>query len=568
MRIFAREQGQLQRRRKLPQVKPVVKSDVTPRRTHPIEQLQRAIGNQAVIRLLSAKSVDSEERSLLKRAPQGKQADDYEVKLALWVLDDILDNKSSRLIPDVPDRYRDGLGNLYKALQGKSLDGKKEISGRERREIFDAVVLALKPVLASATESQRAFLQKKRTELFRAEAEDRIGNLALVDNKPVEIPDDRHPREQAELVRASLHKIVESLKIANEDLLRLGHEQLEEALHYLEKGGTGNVFSRLTQLQTLLGLADGWLALTDEELQHHITEIRGFIPRVATYGELVKAIVEIGGGAVSFTALLGAGIAKVAGDPQLAASALGVAGKAAHLVLGEVLSGIEIVHGIFVILDPKATTAQKERAGLGVASGSAWFIGGGPASFGVLANYLMLKLAAQLYWQGAIGINTLTMREAFEYMQGYGTTMARAADRLVGAVLLLKQEKNQSKAEALKQIEAETTQSLAIQIDDFLQHSLPNGPEMLSSKAHPGHVAPDIAAYPGNYTIFVEAFAPLQGLRSSKSGAPLAAAAAAVLEKITWCLTHAGEIVVAATRHQRFKDVEQEAAKPAKGGAE
>src|ERR1700694_6140390 len=125
----------------------------------------------------------------------------------------------------------------------------------------------------------------------------------------------------------------------------------------------------------------------------------------------------------------------------------GGAAEAGHL-LGNVVAGIEIVHGIFVLLDPKSTHAQKERATLGVLSGGAWSVGkriggavvGAAASVAVVATYLELKLAAYLYVQGAMGITTFLMREVFEYMQQYGSSMARAAERVASGGLLLPEE--------------------------------------------------------------------------------------------------------------------------------
>src|SRR5262249_16782585 len=143
---------------------------------------------------------------------------------------------------------------------------------------------------------------------------------------------------------------------------------------------------------------------------------------------------------------------------------------------------------------------------------------GAAASFAVVATYLELKIAANLYWQGALGINTALMREAFEYMRDSGASMARVSGDGTRAGLLLHEEQDPNKSEPLAQIEAESTQMLAGMIDWFLQHCLSSGKDM-------GIGTPDPAAWPGNYPILVEAFAPLQPLRSVKSGPALMAAA-------------------------------------------
>lgn len=468
----------------------------------------------------------------------------------------MLTNETGRLIPDLPDSHRAAFEKLHGALVGHDLAGRR-IPGREARQLFDEAVLALRPVLDHASAEQRAYLARRRTKLFRAEADDRVENSLILDKKIVEIPDDQHPREQAAVFRLALPKLIETLQIANEQLLRLDHEHLEEAIEHLEKGGHANGIARLAMLHSVLGMADGWLTLKDEELQHKLGEVQHVLPGVTNFAELVKAIVEIGISAVSLTASLAAAIAKITGDAALSSAAMGVASETGHL-LGNVVAGIEVVHGIFVLLDPAATRAEKERAAFGVASGGAFFAGkriggaamGAAASFAVVATYVELKIAAYLYWQGALGINSVLMTQAFEYMQQQGASMARVAGRVTRAGLLLEQEHDAHKADSLAKSQSENAAMLATIMDDFLQHCLPSGKDM-------GFGSSDPAAWPGNSQILAEAFGPLQSLRGIKSGPALVAAAGAVLEKITWCLQHAGEIEVTATHHGHLPEVEK-----------
>ena len=51
------------------------------------------------------------------------------------------------------------------------------------------------------------------------------------------------------------------------------------------------------------------------------------------------------------------------------------------------------------------------------------------------------------------------------------------------------------------------------------------------------------------------AFAPLLGYRSVKSGSQLLAGAAAVVQRIAWCLVHAREIEIASTQHKHLSDI-------------
>jgi hypothetical protein len=513
---------------------------------------------------VSASSGTAQRKAAPKVDPAVEQ---WVVDAAMRVLDDVLDNETSRIIDDSPQRYRGAIEKLYQALVGHHLGNKDKIFGRERRELFDEAFLALDPLLTHANESQRAKLMRRREAMLRAEADDRVDNSLVIDKKIVEIPDDRHPREQAAVLRASLPKLVQTLQIANEQAMRLGEEELEHALKTLGQGGRASILKRLAILNNLLGLADAWLTLTDEEFQRELPHIQANLHGVSNFAEMFKAFTEIGFGAVSLTAILSAAMMKAAGEPAMAAAAMDAASLAGQ-TLGNVVAGIEIVHGIVVLLDPKATNAQKERAAFGVASGGAWFVGkhiggkalgatvGAAASVAVVLTYLELKAAAYLYWQGALGLNTGLMREMWEYMQQVGGTMARAADSLARAGLLFHEEQDPIKAKPLANIVAETTVMLATVIDDFLLHCLPSGKDM-------GWGGSSTTSAPGNIKILAEAFAPLQSLRGAKSGSALAAAATMVIEMIAWCLTHAGEIVVASTKGRSLHDVKEDAAKAA-----
>jgi hypothetical protein len=116
------------------------------------------------------------------------------------------------------------------------------------------------------------------------------------------------------------------------------------------------------------------LTLTDEELTHHLREVHGVFNGVSTYSELVKAVAELTGGAISLTASYAAAIAKLAGDTSCAAMATGLA-RSTGLLFANVIAGIEIIHGVAVLLDPHATPQQKVDGAVGASSGAAWFIG-------------------------------------------------------------------------------------------------------------------------------------------------------------------------------------------------
>jgi hypothetical protein len=516
----------------------------------------------------------------IQRQPAKPPLSKDEAPFYLWVLDIVLYYHDPQTIRELTGRYRGPFEKLYGAVAGEDL-ARHTIADRFRRPMFDEAVLGLREVIAYAGEDRRASLSRRRTDLLAKEASDRVESSIVIGDKAVEIPDAEHPREQAEVLREALKKLIETLELSNEQLHRLAeanYEQYELALEEIEHSPHLDHLGKLLEqldleqkavpahrivhsigaLQALLATFDGWLTLTDDELREHLNEIHKVLPTVSSFAELVKAVVEIGLGTVSLTAVFAAALAKAIGEGAMAADALAVAGAVGG-VLANVVAGIEIVHGIFVLLDPDATPAQKEKAAVGVLTGSAWFIGsriggfamGGPASVAILGGYLMLKVAAAMYWQAALAINTWLMSPVFEYMASHGETIARVGDRVARAALLLRDEHDPLRARPLAQTLAENEDLLATTVDDLLEHSLPGRAEDLVF-GRPNVIGP------GYVTMFLEAFAPLQGYRGVKSGPQLAEAAAHVLLRINWLLAHGAEIVVASTRQQHLRDVAQD----------
>src|ERR1044072_8723801 len=155
---------------------------------HPLLHLQRTVGNQAVLQLLQAGGDGPEAASYTEASPttegrlesavglrapaasglkgqvQRKSApkpdpamEQWVVDSAMRVLDDVLDNETSRIIDDSPTRYRLAFEKLYQALVGRRLE-KQQIRGRERRELFAESIVMLAPLLTHANESQLAKL--------------------------------------------------------------------------------------------------------------------------------------------------------------------------------------------------------------------------------------------------------------------------------------------------------------------------------------------------------------------------------------------------------------------------
>ena len=392
----------------------------------------------------------------------------------LWVLDDVFQGYA-RLIDQAPSAYRATLSELLTVKNGVDHNG-FPIPGRRRREMLDDATRVLRPIMAHANAGQNSNMAEIRASVLSSEASDRVEHSFSDDKKKtIEIPTDSHPREQAEVFRARLQKLISAMHDIHEIGLKYGEPLIEEVAHHMAEGhlghGVGNTLGRLQELQAVLHLADGWLKLNDEEFLRELTHIKGVFHGVSTYAELVKAVIEIGGGAVSLTATFAAGIARLSGDLALSASASSVA-RTVGMTLGNIIAGIEIVHGAAMLFDPHSTRAQRIEGGVEIGMGVGFLAGGGAGAMVVGGPYFLAKTAADLYWQGAIGLNTGFLLSLYEYMQEQGNFIAHKADALARAGMLGRDEKDPEKAAALAVEEKRIAVLLGATIE-FIPRSLP-----------------------------------------------------------------------------------------------
>lgn len=539
-------------------------------------RLQRSLGNRAVAASLPPAAQQARPGAASVAPPIRRQpaltADQAE--FAIWQFEAVLVYEDKSAIGDPRSPRQAALAKLFAAVTGRDLQRRK-VGGRERRESLDEAVLGLRDVVEAAPERDRATLRALREKLFGEEAGERIEQAVVVEGKVIETSDERHPEEEAEALHELLPKLVQSLSLANEQLHRLSEanaQQYEEAIHAIEHSPQyeqleafletiekdfhrpETVVHTIGVLQALLGTIDGWLTLNEKEFQEHLHEVK--LSGVASFVELVKVSVELGVGSASLTALLAGGLMKATGEAEWAASAFGVAGKLGG-ALANAVAAVEIVHGILVLFDPHASRAEKESAAVGVATGTAWFVGrriggaavGGPASIAILGGYYFFKYSAVLYWEGALAVNTLLMNQTFQYMKDHGEHFARVGDEAARASLLLEKEHDPLKAKPLAQALASYESMLAVGLADFLDHARPGGAKDM------GWGGGNVTA-PGNLAILAEAFAPLQRYRGVRSGPQLAEAVGHVLVRIAWALQNAQEIITSSTRpHDDLSDV-------------
>jgi len=390
-------------------------------------------------------------------------------------------------------------------------------------------------------------------------AMDRVDNSIQLDGKTVEIPGDDEPRKQGALLHQQLQKLIPTVQLVNEQVIRAAHDGIHHEAQALMGGkshGKGLNAGSLVELQGLLWVIDGILMLSDEEFRHHLSHVQGIANGIATYSEFVKVAAEIMGGGMMTAAAYGGALAMQMGDSATAAMCKGVA-QTTGLVFANVIAGIEIVHGIAVLFDPHATRQQKIEAAAHVSAGGAWFIGraaagtiaGAAASTAILVTYWELKNLAHLYWEANIGLTSGLMRLAFETLQRHGTVIAQTSDKLAKVGMLMHEEKDPDQAADLKRVH------------DVLVHQLEGDVASCISDCGPRGFEPGIARYPGAYSILLEAMAPLLKHKGARGEQAVTLAAKVALERITWSLSHAGDLVVASARQQHLQDLEKDLAK-------
>jgi hypothetical protein len=487
---------------------------------------------------------------------------------------DVLQHERALMLSNAPPQYAAVLRRLYSAVTGHGKSG--ELSSAERRRALNEAKAGLEPALAlyRTTDDERTWLQEQidrplaavdnslsfEDARARVRSAVRIGQHALI-----EPADDTHPHEQGEQLHEQLQTLIPVVGQINEQVIRLKHDGIHHEAEALMEGhahGKKLGPGALVELQAVLWLVDGFLLLTDEELAHHLGEVHGVLNGVSTYSELVKAVAELTGGAVTITASYAASIAKLAGDTSTAAIATGLA-RSTGLLVANVIAGIEVVHGIAVLLDPHATAQQKVDGAVGASSGAAWLVGarvwgaaaGFSASSALMLGYAELKLMANLYWGANVGLTAGLMRLAYETIQRDGENIARAANDLAKAGLLRQDEKDPEKAEALRRVETSLVAQLGAAVDYFIDDCKPRGVEDGAG----------LARYPGGYDILREVFAPVAKHKGAKTPETVTEAARVALERITWSLAHAGELITASARRRGLGDVEHDLARDHEG---
>jgi hypothetical protein len=501
----------------------------------------------------------------------GAETDARVAQTVLELAREVLDEESrDKELAAAPADYVNALLELRDA---KGKHGSSKFSATERLAKLDAAMAGLAPVIAAYRDVdggpewvQDHVLQRVAwltDDLKQAQARARVENSIRVGpDKIFELPDD--PHEQGRVLHAAIQKLLPTIAKVNEQVLRVDHHLIEhQAEEMVIEGEAHNgklKTGSLVELQNTLVVIDGFLTLTDEEFTKKLHEVQTEWKAVATYAELVKAVTEVAGGALAMTFSGVSLLARAVGDPASATIASG-ASRAIGLHLGNIIAGIELVHGFATMFDSTASRQERIDGGVDAAGSAAWLIGkrfsvgvGASASGAIFLGYAELKWMLNEFWATSHAIVAAQMRGPFERIEWAAESIATKSDLLVKAGMLLRDEQNTAKATELKRVEATYAASLGGAVDGLISDCRPR--RTVGGEMH----------YPGEFSLLREVFAPVMKHEHATTPEAATEAAKVALERITWSLAHAEDIVNVAAAEGDLADVEsdiaeQEAAK-------
>lgn len=201
---------------------------------------------------------------------------------------------------------------------------------------------------------------------------------AVQPQKDVE-PSEADIEGQKEALRAELPKLVETVSMTIEAIVRVNHKSIHDSAHGVFKGHVPRQVGEwgpnmLAQVQNVLGVVDGVLKLTDKEMAEAVARNRGFWGAAHTTAEIIAAAIEITGGVVGITASFASVLARLMGNLEYAELAAGMA-RGTALIMGKLMAWIEMVHGILIVVDPHASVERKLEGAEKIASQGGFLVG-------------------------------------------------------------------------------------------------------------------------------------------------------------------------------------------------
>jgi len=385
-----------------------------------------------------------------------------------------------------------------------------------------------------------ARIRKAKHKAIKTEQTDTAENRVTLTD-----PGEDRPHERAILVRDAIGIV----KLDIESIVRMGEHDIHEDAEALwnavpdeqkrtfARWGVGN----LVDIQTPLLAFDGLLKLSDEAFLEEVKNADEPFKKLATYTELVSAALEFVGGCAATGATLAGHFIRLIDDPAKADVVLGFA-RLGTLKLSNVLTVVELVHGLFTLLDSTATRDEKINAGVDIGISSAWLYGApelGAALVGAKMALAFLSLAG-----GAIeGAQNLAMHNAFEMIRQDGDALMRDGEYVARAETLLKSETDRGRKAGLHAVHEKYLKELKT---DVLR------------------LAEDTAATrddnrPGGWPVLVELFAPVAtAAPRMTSSAGIVTAVQIAVDRVVYAAEHHADLVVLALEDKSLGEMQRE----------
>jgi len=451
---------------------------------------------------------------------------------------------SNYMMESMPSKYVDAMHKLYRVVHGDGKSGHQHaLAGRERRAVFDEVYPIFKPFtdltahfVGDEYGDINGRMNSLRNGVLQTEAYDRVENAIVFgtgkDQQAMDMPDDKHPDEQAKAlkgvlpsVRASALRAIAAAKQKG-DAAGIHKQQIEQLGATLE----------------LLQFGESFLGMSDQELHLHIDTIKAKASDVTDKASFVKKVVSWTSYAMKGTLSIGENLMKLVGDKMMAVECSELAQTLGNGI-GSVLSVVQIVHGITVLLDDNASRDDKIGAGVEIAAGVAFLAGGSAASMAITGPFMLVKGAQYLYSEAVIGWDTDLVRGAFQELQRDAGMIARSMEHLAAAKILQSAEQDPERRKALADQEIART--------DELKHNV------LSLLRNTEHVEHGDIYSPGNIQIISDAFAhPRNTAPGAQTQEQIIILSHLVSQQIAWCFKRGPAIVQATASNKSIVEVD------------
>jgi hypothetical protein len=324
-------------------------------------------------------------------------------------------------------------------------------------EVSDTIAAGAKAVpKAARTDLDQATEEEKLMELL-PEAVEAVARADMLVNRFLTEHVEKTV-ERAEKV-AKLEELFEEIR---EEALKAGEAESSSVLRPVMRM---DLPASLVFLHGALDGVSAILAVADpEERKKLFTRRMGWAGEAARVTDVVKLLEQFVGGAVAITGAATYALARVTGNTKLAAEVLakGIA-NVENVVL--VLNVVGVIHGVLVLLDENASGEEKASAALDIAVGGIGIAGrvaphvlgeiAGPLSATLVISFYTIKWLGEAAAGAAVGFIKAGLNGVFEDMRQIALEVQSTALKLATAAELASLETDHDRMrELLSQAEA------------------------------------------------------------------------------------------------------------------